>query len=915
MIGKVLGNRYRVLREVGSGGMAWVYLAEDIKENNLVAVKILYPQFGEDLAYIQRFNREAKLASTLTDPHIVRVLDYGADREVYYLVMEYISGRDLRDVLDEHGPFIWREALELLDQLGSALEHAHLHGIVHRDIKPQNLMLDDSGLLKVLDFGIARKEALPSLTQSGFIGSPYYVSPEQAMGEEVDIRSDIYSSSVVFYEMLSGKVPFEAKSPWSVISKHISSLPPPIEFKEGDVPETVQGILSRMGAKRAVDRFQTPTELRRAIAAVLAGQPIPDSDAEADQMTALYNRTIMADSLYHRAMEAIKAQEWARTVDLLSQVLKFNPDNADATEKLALAEGQASLQSLYNAVKRSVKNSLWQDALQRLNAILEIEPNYKDVKQLQTEIQQNLEREKNEQLVINDYEKGVAHFEAGRWSSAVNALQEVQRLYPGYKQTVELLAQAEEAMKQTEPLPVPKKQDNVRVIWWGSIIVLVVLVVLLGTQAYRITTGQDNLKELYQQAQQAKQAGNISQAVSLLDEIVKENPNYSDVATLRRELIFLLTPTSIPTPIPVVSTPVATVAPNKLVAVLKQAQDAIVTEQWTKAIDALAEIRKTDAEYEVGRVNSMLCDAYVGRGLETINNIDPQDKNQVAVVKTAQLDFETGTKECPKRTDLRDQAKWTTAYLSALNTPANDLETLIQTLNPLVAAEPNYASGGAKQLLYVAYLQRGDKWRQQKEMVRALSDYEAALDLKVADPSEAQTKRAELVIAISEPTKAPTPTKPPLPTPTTPPTPKRGETPLLPTPVPPTPTSMPDVSVPASAPLKPGPKLVSPANDYVFVGKLTDVYLEWEATPKLADDEYYDLTIMYIFGQDPVYWGMSTRDQRVKIPPEAGAGKAGNDRFYWWITIRKKDTAPAPDTPDEATSERSEGRTFIWTTG
>ncbi|MCP4583360.1 MAG: serine/threonine protein kinase, partial [candidate division Zixibacteria bacterium] len=226
----------------------------------------------EDLSYIQRFNREAKLASTLTDPHIVRVLDYGADRDVYYLVMEYIEGRNLREVLTEKGIFPWKNALETIDQLATALEHAHPHGVVHRDIKPQNMMLTDAGLLKVLDFGIARIPTLPSLTQSGFIGSPYYVSPEQAMGEEVDIRSDIYSSGIVLYELLSGKIPFEAKSPWSIISQHITNEPPPINLSEGDIPDEVHQLLHGMIAKRPEDRFPTPTSLRRAITAVLAGQ-------------------------------------------------------------------------------------------------------------------------------------------------------------------------------------------------------------------------------------------------------------------------------------------------------------------------------------------------------------------------------------------------------------------------------------------------------------------------------------------------------------------------------------------------------------------------------------------------------------------------------------------------------------------
>jgi serine/threonine-protein kinase len=276
VIGKILGNRYRILREVGSGGMAWVYLAEDVNEGRLVAVKVLYPQFNEDLAYIQRFNREAKLASILSDPHIVSVLDYGATRDVHYLVMEYIEGQDLRVVIDERGSLSWREALQILDQMAVALEHAHLHGIVHRDIKPQNLMVTSDGVLKVLDFGIARARMLPSLTQSGFVGSPYYISPEQAMGEDVDIRSDIYSSGVVFYEMLSGRVPYDAASPWSIINQHIASEPPRIELRGNDIPESSETLLNGMIAKRPEDRFQTPTALRQAIDCVLEGRPLAE---------------------------------------------------------------------------------------------------------------------------------------------------------------------------------------------------------------------------------------------------------------------------------------------------------------------------------------------------------------------------------------------------------------------------------------------------------------------------------------------------------------------------------------------------------------------------------------------------------------------------------------------------------------
>ncbi|MGQ9628093.1 MAG: protein kinase domain-containing protein [Anaerolineae bacterium] len=276
MIDEIIGNRYRVLRELGKGGMAWVYLAEDLQEGGFVAVKVLYPHFSEDAAYIQRFNREAKLASLLSDPHIVRVLDYGASRDVHYLVMEYIEGRTLKDILQERGPLPYRDALEIAHQVAQALEHANRYGIVHRDIKPQNLMLTAEGMVKVLDFGIARAETLPSLTRSGFVGSPYYISPEQALGEKVDIRSDIYSLGIVLYEMLSGDLPFDAKTPWSIVNKHITAEPPCLHLINSELPSDVEWLMNKALSKRPEERFQTPRGMMQAIEAILAGEEIPE---------------------------------------------------------------------------------------------------------------------------------------------------------------------------------------------------------------------------------------------------------------------------------------------------------------------------------------------------------------------------------------------------------------------------------------------------------------------------------------------------------------------------------------------------------------------------------------------------------------------------------------------------------------
>lgn len=905
LIGKTLGNRYRVLREIGSGGMAWVYLAEDIKENELVAVKVLYPQFGEDLSYIQRFNREAKLASTLTDPHIVRVLDYGADRDVYYLVMEYIEGQNLREVLTEKGVFPWRNALEIIDQLATALEHAHPHGVVHRDIKPQNMMLTDAGLLKVLDFGIARIPTLPSLTQSGFIGSPYYVSPEQAMGEEVDIRSDIYSSGIVLYELLSGKIPFEAKSPWSIISQHVTNEPPPIKLPEGTIPDEVHRLLDRMIAKRPEDRFPTPTALRRAITAILAGQAMPNNTLDT-QPIAPPDRKVMADGLYQRALKAMDSREWARAVDLLTQTLQLNPDHGEATEKLTLAERETFIISLYNAAKRAMKHERWEDAVNNLNAIIELNPTYEDVDVLLQKARRKLEEEDARQFIMTRYNEGVAHFEAERWDNAIAAFREVERLAPGYERVRQLLAEAERLKNPDWVQKITKTVDHYipQDTWWRwSLVVVGVLAIFLIFFSFGNSDPvagnaevNEQLKALYEEAQHALEKGDSEQALALLNQILKEDPDYADAATLKRELMATLTPAPAAT-----SAIVLTPAENPLAIAIENAQKAVETGQWSEALDILLEIRAADADYEKARVVSLFCDAYVGRGLDVLADISSQGKTrEKEIVEKALADFKTGAIECPRRTDLRDQADRATAYLEALNTPEDQYDRLIQTLTPLVAANPNYADGNAKHRLYEAYVARGNTRQAASEIVGALSDYEAALALNVDDPSQAQIRRAELFLALSQQTGSNQPT------------PQIVETATVTGGTPDEPAEMESTPEPVRIRFGP-PELINPENDTIFAGRFAEVVVAWQPVSNLAEDEYYDLTIMHFFADEPVYWGLATKETQVKLlPSDIGVGRAGGDRFYWWVTVRKANSAPSADSIDLPVSQPSEAKTFIW---
>ncbi|MGD9049357.1 MAG: protein kinase, partial [Anaerolineae bacterium] len=307
--------------------------------------------------------------------HIVRILDYGADRDTNYLVMEYVQGQDLGQVLQREGPLPWQGALDVARQVALALDHACQLEIVHRDIKPSNIMVLPDGTVRVTDFGIARARSSPSLTLSGFVGSPHYAAPEQAKGEPVDIRADIYSLGVVLYRMLSGNLPFQADTPWAVVHQHIVAAPPPLVECCPDLPEQVIQLVDKAMAKRPEDRFQTPQDMLQAIDAVLAGQELPFEPlvgVAADVAPAL-------PPLYDRAQQAVEAEHWQEAVDLYSQILRVDPDYRDVGEQLAEVGQQIRLANLYRSAQRALRNSQWDRALTQLDRISEVDPVYKDI--------------------------------------------------------------------------------------------------------------------------------------------------------------------------------------------------------------------------------------------------------------------------------------------------------------------------------------------------------------------------------------------------------------------------------------------------------------------------------------------------------------------------------------------------------
>ncbi|MDQ3590462.1 MAG: protein kinase, partial [Actinomycetota bacterium] len=273
----VLGDRYTLLEVLGDGGMARVYLARDNVLDREVALKVLRDQYGYDEALVERFRREARNAASLNHPNIVQVYDQGRDDDgTYYIAMEYVPGGTLKDLMAKEGPLAPKEAAGIASRVAVALEVAHGRGIVHRDIKPQNVLLSASGEPKVADFGIARAASSKTMTETNLIlGTAAYMSPEQVKGEPVGPASDLYSLGVVLYEMLTGRRPYEAEDPIATAMKHINDPAPHPREANPAVPEDVDALVVRLLAKAPEDRYASAAELAEDLRRVRDGLPPP----------------------------------------------------------------------------------------------------------------------------------------------------------------------------------------------------------------------------------------------------------------------------------------------------------------------------------------------------------------------------------------------------------------------------------------------------------------------------------------------------------------------------------------------------------------------------------------------------------------------------------------------------------------
>ena len=279
MIGKILGNRYEITEKIAQGGMSVVYKALDLNLNRYDAVKVLKPEFSSNKDILDKFKQEANAVAFLSHPNIVNIYNVGSEDQIHYIVMEYVKGKTLKEVIKAQGKLSVEETLNYSYQIARALESAHNSNIIHRDIKPQNIMLTKDGLIKVTDFGIAKHSDSVTITNSGkIIGSAHYFSPEQARGNMTDGRSDIYSLGIVMYEMVTGQVPFDAESPITIALKHMQEPLPSPRALNPSVSAGLEKVILKATEKNPIDRYQRIEDMMMDLRALMNGERLESKE-------------------------------------------------------------------------------------------------------------------------------------------------------------------------------------------------------------------------------------------------------------------------------------------------------------------------------------------------------------------------------------------------------------------------------------------------------------------------------------------------------------------------------------------------------------------------------------------------------------------------------------------------------------
>ena len=484
MVGETLGQ-YRLTKELGKGGFATVYRALQPALNRHVAIKILHPEYVRDQRALRRFKREALAVARLNHPNIVTVFDYGEHEGRAYLVMEYIEGSTLKGRLGK--PVTYTMALELVTAVANALDYAHSKGLIHRDIKPANILFTHEGRIVLSDFGIVRLADDQSSLTRGVIGTPYYMSPEQALGREVDGRSDLYSLGVVLFEMLTGRVPFKGESPVATLSMHASLPVPSARELNPSLTEGIDRVIRIALQKTPEERFQTGLEFRSILAEAIADaeRPAeativatpPDWSSTTGNTPSSTPQPFDVEAMYRQLLDMTRLENWRGAVGLAAQILSKEPNYRDVNVILASASNELrygrsttsvdmQVRDLTGQAQMAIATGRLMEAASMLEQILRVAPNEEHARALLEDVNERLAAEVNERQRATRldrlYTLAQSKIRAADWRWANHILEEIVAVDAEYRDVPELIVKVREAIGDDDYNMGPKRLATLR---------------------------------------------------------------------------------------------------------------------------------------------------------------------------------------------------------------------------------------------------------------------------------------------------------------------------------------------------------------------------------------------------------------------------------------------------------------------
>ena len=557
MIGQTLG-RYQIVGEVGRGGFATVYQGYDAGLQRPVALKVLHPELVRDEVALRRFQREAVAVARLRHPHIVVVYEFSQHDGFAYIAMEYVEGTTLKAKLGQ--PLPLDEARRIAVDVASALDYAHRNGVIHRDIKPANILLTADGQVVLADFGIAILAQNADSVTRGLLGTPQYMAPEQALGEPIDARSDLYALGIVLFEMLAGQVPFRGDTPLATLALQVNAPVPKLRSFNPAVPEALEVVVERVLAKDPAQRYPTAEEFRLALIAAceqarsamalstytpeVVFQPTPRSEPRGGGVPALYQALL----------EAAQAGDWQQVLEYGRVIRGMDPNYRDVVALMARASAQQYAEQsksgaielrLLEQARAAWADERWADAVQLFEQALRLAPPTPEVEEALNEARRRLAQSeaqaRQRARAERQYVRATMLLDEERWAEAVPVLEQLVRLAPSFRDAAALLAQAraklEEEARRHQQVPtaettLARAEEAMALGDWPQAVALLEAVTATLPDDPRVRDRLERARAMVRvtalnaEAARLVQQGRWSEAFARLEEAKQLDPHY-----------------------------------------------------------------------------------------------------------------------------------------------------------------------------------------------------------------------------------------------------------------------------------------------------------------------------------------------------------------------------------------------------